>query len=178
VALFPMQLLFAKFFVVATVVVGFIVDVPDEGVMRRPPRPPGSKIATRAQTVRWLISGLLIAGPALAVLQWGPGEASTEDPSVSMTMAFGVIALAAMNMGLVMRRERGPFWTAPLFPYLGWMMLGWGLTWAAIELGMLQRLLDTVSLTGAQWVLVIALSLIAPAFVAIDKAIRLHGQRR
>ena len=43
---------------------------------------------------------------------------------------------------------------------------------------MLQRLLDTVALTGAQWVLVIALSLIAPAFVAIDRAIQLHGQRR
>lgn len=46
VALFPMQLLFAKFFIVATVVVGFIVDVPDPGVMQRPPRTPGSKIAT------------------------------------------------------------------------------------------------------------------------------------
>ena len=42
VALFPMQLLFAKFFVVATVVVGFIVDVPDPGVMERPPRRPAS----------------------------------------------------------------------------------------------------------------------------------------
>ena len=39
---------------------------------------------------------------------------------------------------------------------------------------MLQRLLDTVSLTGAQWVLVIALSLVAPAFNAIDKAIQLR----
>jgi hypothetical protein len=39
---------------------------------------------------------------------------------------------------------------------------------------MLQRLLDTVSLTGAQGVLVIALSLVAPAFTAIDKAIQLH----
>ena len=41
VALFPMQLLFAKFFVVVTVVIGFIVDVPDPGVMQRPPRKPG-----------------------------------------------------------------------------------------------------------------------------------------
>ena len=36
VALFPMQLLFCKFFVVVTVVIGFIVDVPDPGVMQRP----------------------------------------------------------------------------------------------------------------------------------------------
>ena len=178
VALFPMQLLFAKFFVVATIVVGFIVDVPDPGVMERPPRKPGSKIATTAQAWRWVISGLLIAGPALAVLEWGPDEASTEDPSVSMTMAFGVVAFAAVNVGLVMRRERQPFWTAPLFPYLGWIMLGWGLTWAAIDWDMLQRPLDTVALTGAQWLLVIALSLIAPAFVAIDKTIQLRGQPR
>jgi magnesium-transporting ATPase (P-type) len=43
-----------------------------------------------------------------------------------------------------------------------------------VATGALQRLLDTVQLTGAQWVLVIALSLVAPAFTAIDKAIQLH----
>ena len=174
VALFPMQLLFAKFFVVVTVVIGFIVDVPDPGVMQRPPRTPGSRIATRAQTVRWAITGFIIASLALMVLSWGPGEPSTENPSVSMTMAFAVVALSAVNNGLVMRREREPWWSAPMFPYLGWIFLGWILTWAAVELNMLQRLLDTVPLTGAQWVLVIALSLVAPAFTAIDKAIHLR----
>ena len=38
---------------------------------------------------------------------------------------------------------------------------------------MLQRLLDTNSLTGGQWVTVIALSLITPTFVGIDKAIQM-----
>jgi Ca2+-transporting ATPase len=50
-----------------------------------------------------------------------------------------------------------------------------GLTVAAVETRVLQRMLDTVSLTGAQWVLVIGLSLISPLFVAIDKII---GMRR
>ncbi len=177
VALFPMQLLFAKFFVVATVVVGFIVDVPDPGVMQRPPRTPGTKIADRAQAVRWVVSGFLIAGTALALLQWGPDEPSTENPSVAMTMAFAVVAFGAVNNGLVMRREREPWWSAPMFPFLGWVFLGWGLTWAAVELGMMQRLLSTVSLTGAQWGLVLVLSLISPAFVAVDKAVQLHRQR-
>ena len=95
-----------------------------------------------------------------------------------MTMAFAVVALSAVNNGLVMRREREPWWSAPIFPYLGWIILGWILTWAAVELNMLQRLLDTVSLTGAQWVLVIALSLVAPAFTAIDKAIQLRRLNR
>ncbi len=49
-----------------------------------------------------------------------------------------------------------------------------GLTLAAIETNALQRMLDTVSLTGAQWVLVIGLSLISPLFVAIDKIIEMR----
>ncbi|MAT04216.1 MAG: metal-transporting ATPase [Acidimicrobiaceae bacterium] len=174
VALFPMQLLFAKFFVVVTVVVGFIVDVPDPGVMERPPRTPGSRIATGAQTVRWVISGFLIAGSALAMLAWAPGEPSTTDPSTSMTMAFAVVALSAVNMGLVMRRERQVPWSAPLFPYMGWIMLGWALTVAAVETRLLQRMLDTVSLTGNQWLVVIGLSLISPLFVATDKVLQLR----
>ncbi len=178
VALFPMQLLFAKFFVVVTVVIGFIVDVPDPGVMQRPPRTPGSRIATRAQTVRWAITGFIIASLALMVLSWGPDEPSTENPSVSMTMAFAVVALSAVNNGLVMRREREAWWSSPIFPYLGWIFAGWILTWAAVELNMLQRLLDTVPLTGDQWLVVIGLSLVAPAFTAIDKAIHLRKLNR
>jgi len=174
VALFPMQLLFAKFFVISTVVVGFIVDVPDRSVMQRPPRTPGTKIASRAQTVRWVINGLLIAGPALLLLQYGPDEPSTTVGSVSMTMAFAVVALAGVNCGLVMRREREPWWSAPLFPYMAWVMLGWFLTLAAVELAIFQRLLTTVSLSGGQWVVVIALSLVSPLFVAIDKVIQLR----
>lgn len=178
VALFPMMLLFCKFFVVITVVIGFIVDVPDPGVMQRPPRAPGTKIVTVPQTFRWVISGLIVAVTALSLLRWGPDEPSTVNPSVSMTMAFAVVSLTAVNLGLVMRREREPVWSPPVFPYLGWIILGWILTWAAVELGMLQRLLDTVSLSGGQWLTVIALSLLAPAVVGVDKGIQLRHLRK
>jgi P-type Ca2+ transporter type 2C len=177
VALFPLQLLFAKFFVVITVVIGFIVDTPDPGVMQRPPRKPGTKIVTRAWVIRWFIFGFVVAAAALSVLQWGPGEASTEEPSVPMTMAFAVVSLSAVNVGLVMRREREAPWASPVFPYLGWIILGWFLTWAAVELGMFQRLLDTTSLSGKEWAVVLALSLLAPAVVAADKVIRLRQRR-
>jgi P-type Ca2+ transporter type 2C len=65
-----------------------------------------------------------------------------------------------------------------VFPYLGWIILGWVLTWAAVELNMLQRLLDTTSLSGRQWIIVLALSLLAPAAVAIDKILQLRRQRK
>ncbi len=178
VALFPMQLLFCKFFVVVTVVVGLIVDVPDPSVMQRPPREPGTRIVTRPQVIRWLISGFVVAGLALAVLHWGPDTPSTEHPSVSMTMAFAIVALSAVNLGVVLRREREAPWSSPVFPYFGWIILGWILTWAAVELNMLQRLLDTESMTGGQWVVVLALSLVAPAVVGIDKVIQLARQNK
>ena len=77
---------------------------------------------------------------------------------------------------LVLRGEREAPWASPVFPFLGWIILGWVLTWAAVELQMLQRLLDTMSLSGRQWVVVLALSLLAPAVVAVDKAIQLRRQ--
>jgi Ca2+-transporting ATPase len=177
VALFPMQLLFCKFFVVVMVVVGFVVDVPDPSVMQRPPRKPGTRIVTRPQVVRWLISGFIIAGIALAVLHWGPDTPSTDHASESMTMAFAIVALSAVNLGIVLRREREAPWSSPIFPYFGWIILGWILTWAAVELNMLQRILDTESLTGGQWVVTIALSLVAPTLVGIDKVIQQRRQR-
>ena len=177
VALFPMQLLFCKFFVVVTVVIGFVVDVPDPSVMHRPPRKPGTKIVTRPQIVRWVVSGFVTAVIALSILEWGPDTPSTKHASASMTMAFAVVSLSAVNLGLVMRREREPAWSSPVFPYLGWILLGWTLTWAAVELNMLQRLLDTVSLTGHEWIAVLALSVITPLLVGIDKTIQLRRQK-
>jgi P-type Ca2+ transporter type 2C len=174
VALFPMQLLFCKFFVVVTVVIGFIVDVPDPGVMKRPPREPGTKMVNPPQIIRWVLSGFSVAIIALLVLATGPDKPSTTHASISMTMAFAIVALSAVNLGLVMRREREPAWASPVFPYLGWIILGWALTWAAVELHMLQRLLDTQSLSGAQWALVLGLSMITPALVWIDNTIQLR----
>jgi len=93
-------------------------------------------------------------------------------------MACAIVALSAVNLGVVLRREREPAWSSPIFPYLGWIFLGWILTWAAVELNMLQRLLDTESITGGQWLVVIALSIVAPAIVGIDKAIQVARQNR
>ena len=92
-------------------------------------------------------------------------------------MAFAIVALSAVNLGIVLRREREAPWSSPIFPYFGWIILGWILTWAAVELNMLQRILDTESLTGGQWVVTIALSLVAPTLVGIDKVIQQRRQR-
>jgi Ca2+-transporting ATPase len=174
VALFPMMLLFCKLFVVVAIVIGFIADVSDPGVMEVPPRRPGTRIVNSRTVPRWAITGFLVAIPALFVLMNGPDEPSTTDPSVSMTMAFAVVALSAVNIGLVLRREQRPWFSQPAFPYLGWIAVGWVFTWAAIELEMLQRLLLTTSLQGSEWLIVIGLSLIAALYNEVDRLYRRH----
>ncbi len=172
VALFPMMLLFCKLFVVVAIVVGFIADVSDPGVMDVPPRRPGTRIVNRRTVPRWVITGLLVSIPALLMLVYGPDEPDITVASVSMTMAFAVVALSTVNIGLVLRRENRPWFSQPMFPYLAWIALGWFLTWAAIELGMLQRMLDTTSLQGSEWLIVIGLSLIPAVFNELDRVYR------
>jgi hypothetical protein len=120
--------------------------------------------------------GFVVAATVLSVLEWGPGQPSTTHASVSVTMAFAVVSFSAVNICLVMRRERQAPWSSPVFPYLGWIILGWILTWAAVELDMLQRLLGTTSLSGRERVVVLALSLLALAVIAADKVIQLRRQ--
>ncbi len=85
-------------------------------------------------------------------------------------------ATALASAGEVANRQ--PAWSSPLFPYFGWIILGWSLTWAAVELGMLQRLLHTESLTGGYWLIVLGLSLVTPALVGIDKAVQQRRQNK
>src|SRR5262249_56538390 len=132
-------LLFCKFFVVITVVIGFIVDVPDPGVMQRPPRKPGTKIVNRPQVIRWFITGFAVAATALCVLAFGPGNPSTTHASQSMTMAFAIVSFSAVNIGLVVRRERPAPWAPPGVPHPGSILLRWVLTSAAAVRHIVQR---------------------------------------
>jgi Ca2+-transporting ATPase len=174
VALFPAMLLFSKFFIVITIVIGLLADVADPGAMKVPPRPPGSKIVSRVEILHWALIGFVVAVMALGLLELGPDEPSTTTPSVSMTMAFALVSFTAANLGLVLRRDREPAWSSPLFPYLGWIIVGWLMAWAGVELGMLQRILGTVSLSGREWLTVLALSLVAPLILGIDKYRRIR----
>ena len=119
VALFPMQLLFCKFFVVVTVVVGFIVDVPDPerdaataaqaGNEDRHPAPGHPVADQRLRRRRPRVGG---ARPRTRTSR-APTHAS-----VSMTMAFAIVAFTAVNLGFVMRREREAPWSSPAVPVL------------------------------------------------------------
>jgi Ca2+-transporting ATPase len=109
---------------------------------------------------------------ALIPLVWGPDEPKVDGPSISMTMTFAISALATVGIGVVARRDPGGFWNGPVVPYFGWLGAAAVITVLGVELPFLQRLLETVSLSGSQWLGVLALSLAAPVLMSAEKAWR------
>ncbi len=177
IALTPGMLLFITLFLAIWPVLAILTDVVDPETMHRPPRDPAARIFNRQTGLRWLITGTLGGVAALIPLVWGPDEPKIDAPSIAMTMAFGVAALTAAPMALVQRRDPASVWIGPFWQYLAWLAIPVALTWLAIELPLLQRWLDTTTLTGSQWLAVIGLSLAAPVLVELDKARRRHGSR-
>lgn len=96
----------------------------------------------------------------------------SDTTETTMTMTFAMASLGTVGPGVVYRRDPGPFWHGPAYPYFAWLALPAVITWFGVELPLLQRWLDTTNLTGDQWLAVIALSLAAPVLVEVGKAFR------
>jgi Ca2+-transporting ATPase len=177
VALSPGMLIYVSLFVAVFPVVAIMTDEPDPDLMLREPRDPKVPVFNRTTGVRWITVGLLLGFCALIPLVWGPDEPQIDAPSVSMTMAYAVTALATVGIGVVSRRDPGPFWQGPVFPFFMWLSIPAVVTWLGVELPLLQRWLDTTSLTGSQWLAVIALSFGVPVVVELEKTYRRHRVR-
>jgi Ca2+-transporting ATPase len=177
VALSPGMLIYVSLFVAVFPVVAIMTDEPDPDLMLREPRDPKVPVFNRTTGIRWITVGLLLGFCALIPLVWGPDEPQIDAPSVSMTMAYAVTALATVGIGVVSRRDPGPFWQGPVFPFFMWLSIPAVVTWLGVELPLLQRWLDTTSLTGSQWLAVIALSFGVPVVVELEKTYRRHRVR-
>ncbi len=172
VALSPGMILYISLFIAVFPVLAIMGDTADPGLMGRPPRDPSIPVFNRTTGMRWVIVGIVLAVAALIPLVWGPDEPKVDGPSISMTMTFAISALATVGIGVVARRDPGGFWNGPVFPYFGWLSVAAVITVLGVELPFLQRLLETVSLSGSQWLGVLALSLAAPVLMSAEKAWR------
>ena len=171
-ALTPSMVLFVGLFIVIFPVIVVAQDPGAPDIMSRPPRDPNVPLTNAASVWRWILYGSVRFVPAFACLVWGPDAPSIDAPSASMTMAFAVIALGAVFGGLVLRRDPVSGFAAPLLKALAILSIPVVLIVLATELPVLQRAFMTQSLTGGQWLVVVALSLIGPIVVEVDKWIR------
>ncbi|MGW5381327.1 cation-translocating P-type ATPase [Nocardia sp. NPDC003963] len=172
VALTPLMVLFQHFFITLFPVAVIMSDPPPPDLMRKPPRDPKAPIAHRAAFAQWLGYGVLQFAVTLAAMLAAPGDWSTTAGNVPMTTAFVVLSLGSVLGGLAMRRDPASGFAPPILRALRILSVPVVVTVFAVELGFLQDLLMTTSLTGGQWLACLGWSLIVPAVVEADKAFR------
>ncbi|OUS85160.1 cation-translocating P-type ATPase [Rhodococcus sp. NCIMB 12038] len=178
VALTPLMVLFQHFFITLFPVAVIMLDPAPPDLMNKPPRDPHTPIANRTAFGQWLAYGVLQFAVTLAAMLLAPGDMSTTEASVPMTTAFVVLSLGSILAGLVMRRDPESGLTPPVLGALKILSVPVVVTVFAVEIGFLQDLLMTTSLTGGQWLACLGWSLIIPVVVEAEKALRRRRHAR
>jgi P-type Ca2+ transporter type 2C len=158
----PLQTMWLNFTVNVFQALGLGYGKPREGLMEVPPRPKSQKIMPR-RLMTWLVFvGLVMAAGTLGVLSWG--NASYGDV-VARTMGMTTFALFRLFSSLETADEDLSLFSGSILSNQP-LLIGTGISVLSIilatELGFLQRILGTVSLSPDQWAvcLLVSLSLI------------------
>ncbi|EON33630.1 calcium-transporting ATPase [Gordonia terrae C-6] len=172
VALAPLMVVFQHFFITLFPVIVIMQDPPAPGLMNKPPRDPKQPITNRDSLLQWFAYGVLQFAVTFVAMLVAPGEMSPTEPNVPMTMGFVVLSFGSVLAGLTMRRDPESGITAPILGALKILSIPVVVTVLAVELGFLQDLLDTTSLTGLQWLACVGWAFIVPAVVEGEKWLR------
>lgn len=178
VALTPLMVLFQNFFITMFPVIVIMQDPPAPNLMDDPPRDPKIPITNPLALWQWMFYGAVEFAVTLAAMFLAPGEMSSTEANVPMTMAFVVLSLGSILGGLVMRRDPESGLTSPVLGAVKILAIPTVVTILAIELDFLRRLLMTSDLSGGQWLAALGLASIVPVVVEVEKAIRRRTRRR
>jgi magnesium-transporting ATPase (P-type) len=159
------------------------MEPPEEGIMRRKPRPPGESILTWALGGRLLLQGLLVGGAALAafavVYLKNPGSSETLDHA--RTTAFCVLVYGELFRALAARSGSLTFWQLGAFtnPYLfGAVTVSALLQLSLILLPFTRPVFGATSHVGWEWEAIVILSLTPVTLIEISKLLRQYWRGR
>lgn len=172
VPLTPIMILFLNFFVSIFPVIVILLDPVPDGIMLKPPRDPKKTIANGGAVTLWFVYGGLLFLMTLVPLLMFPDQLSSTEPNAPVTMTFVVAAFGAILGGLAMRRDPETGLTPPILAAVKWLSIPLVLTVAAVEIGFLQRLIGTTSLSGTEWLICLGLALVVPIFIEGEKWVR------
>jgi len=170
----PLVVLFVNFLIQVPIAIALGFDKPLPGLMERKPRPLSQPVLSRSQWIRLIFTGLLIAVGTLLIER----QYEAVDLALAATMGFVVFSLFNVALGLSARSETGTIFVRDTVgdrrqvQLYGLALL---LTLLATELGFIQRILGTVSLSLDQWLLCIGLAFV---LILIDEAIKFFMRRR
>ena len=147
----PLQILWINFAVDVLLAIGLGFDASVPGLMQRGPRDASAPIVDRRLGTRLAIASVVMAALALAVVAWGEER---YDLVVATTMGLTTLSLMHIVAALESREPTETIFRRYTISNRRFVQLIGGalmLTFLVTELGPLQRIFDTVSLTSSQW---------------------------
>lgn len=171
----PMQTLWVNFTTQVFQAVGLGYGSGGGDVMERKPRKPQQPILQRADTRWFVVAGLVMAIAVLGVAAWAEHEHGED---VARTMALTTFSVANLVFSFSARDEWRTVLSLDTFndrTFVVASLLSAVAIVLASELGFLQRVLDTVSLTGNQWLICLGAGLAVLVVSELRKLI--HGRR-
>jgi Ca2+-transporting ATPase len=174
----PLQALWVNFTMNLFEGLGLGLGASSPGLMERAPRRADEQIMPMRLAIQLVIAGLVMAVATLALIQyaiapWGAG--------VARTMGLTVFSLASILFALETNDDlrsvfsRDTLANTKLLQMSGWSLLA---TFVVTQLGFLQRIFATTSLTLEQWLLCIALSSSVLWLMELIKVIRRRQSAR
>jgi Ca2+-transporting ATPase len=152
----PLQTLWVNFTTQVFQSVGLGYGQPTAGLMKRRPRKPAQPILTRADTRWFVVAGFVMAAATLAVIA---GAENAEGKGLARTMGLTTFAIANLLFSFTTRDNLRSVFSLDTFndrTFLFASLVSAAAIIFATELRFLQRILDTVELTGNQWLICIA----------------------
>jgi Ca2+-transporting ATPase len=176
----PLQILWINFAIDVLLAIGLGFDAAARGLMQRRPRDAGAPVVDRRLAVRLAFASVVMAGFTLLAVAWGEDR---YDLAVATTMGLTTLSLIHIAAAIEVRELTGTIFDRYTISNRRFVQLigaALVLTFLVTELGPLQRIFDTVSLTSSQW----AICLLGPiVFTAVaelgklaDRRWRLHEQ--
>ena len=149
--LLPLQILWINFAVDVLLALGLGFDAPTPGLMHRRPRSPDDPVIAPALGARLGFAGLLIAIGTLTVVSWAEGR---DGLAVATTM--GLVTMSLLHIAAALK-WRDPYQSVfsrstianGRFNVL--LLAALALTLLVTTIPLLERIFDTVELTGDQW---------------------------
>ncbi len=148
----PLQTLWINFTTQVFQAIGLGYGEPATDLMERKPRPEKEPILPRPILIWLCFAGFVLGGTTLGVIWWAD---DAHDTVVARSMGMTTFAIANVFLSFCVKDELKSVFTVETFADRR-LLKATGLSALAIvfgtELGIMQRILGTVSLTGKQWI--------------------------
>ena len=165
----PLQTLWVNFTTQVFQSIGLGYGTPSGGLMERRPRKPEQPILNRPDTIWFVVAGLAMAAATMAIIA---GAEHDDGVELARTMGMTTFAIANLCFSFTARDKLRSVFSLDTFndrTFLLTSLLSAAAIIFATELRFFQSVLDTVELTGNQWLICIGGGLVIIAVSEVWK---------